>query len=710
MLNLGDAPLQESYQVNKVYAFPAPESSLPGGLHDPVSDFLNAMAEHGLSPIDLVVSGELVRFDVDRKGDKAGWYIFHLDGIPAGSFGSWKTGLSESWCSKKRSDVSDSEWEEHLKRTAAMQKKRDAEKAKEQTAAANMANQIWEGAVDTTDHPYLTRKGVQSHFLRKKGSVLLVPVLNESGEIVNLQRILSKKNQDGKDKFFLRGGRKTDCFHHILSESGKVGAVVYICEGYATGASIHQATGEAVYIAFDAGNIRPVAKVIRKKHPDAQIVICGDDDRWTPGNPGQTKAKAAGREINATVVFPSFKDVSGKPTDFNDLLAREGIEAVKEQIRAGLIKTPDILTPVNIRLILSTMPERMPFLIADRIPAGRGILITGLGGSSKTRILYQLAIGSIIGHLPFPWEVERTGRAVLVLTEDTESDVHRTLFFMIEALGLTEQEKQLVADNLIVFPMAGKDIKLLAKSQNGVLERTPAFYDMVSRVNDLGNTVFVGIDPALGVTEGDELDQNHQRTLGKTVDDMAIMTGATCALVSHATKASLGTQELSSHNSRGGGAITDAVRAEYSMRNMTGLEALKAGITDPEERRRYVQLCATKGNALPPSAFVPVWLKRDDSGTLFESELVYGDIETPREKDIKILELLETPSNLKDWREKAIAKGLITAKNADGQKKDMDRVKQRLEKAGLIKSGIGKGVWFRTHETETDIENYRDID
>lgn len=281
-------------------------------------------------------------------------------------------------------------------------------------------------------------------------------------------------------------------------------------------------------------------------------------------------------------------------------------------------------TPLDLACLMERTPPAVSFFVRDKMPLARGVLITGLGGSSKTRLIYHLALGGVLGRLPFDWQVERTGKAFLLLTEDVPEDVHRILHSMTRGLGLTPDEKAVVADNLIIHPLAGQDVKLLVKTPAGVLEKSPLFSEVTETIKALGDVVFVGIDPALGVTEGDELDQNHQRSLGKMADDLAIATGATVALVSHATKGSLGQDELTSHSSRGGGAITDAVRAEYVLRNMTAKEATKAGICDLEERRRYVQLSATKGNTLPPTAFVPIWLRRDDTGCLLGSDLQSG--------------------------------------------------------------------------------------
>ena len=112
--------------------------------------------------------------------------------------------------------------------------------------------------------------------------------------------------------------------------------------------------------------------------------------------------------------------------------------------------------------------------------------------------------------------------------------------------------------------------------------------------------MFVGIDPALGVSEGDEASQCDQRALGRMADNLAVRCDCSVLALSHATKGSLQSDELTSHSSRGGGAITDAVRVEYAMRTLTAKEAPKYGINDIAERESYVQLKATKGNRIPP--------------------------------------------------------------------------------------------------------------
>lgn len=208
------------------------------------------------------------------------------------------------------------------------------EQARQQAAhdhAATDAAARWAQASDTGNSPYLTRKGVQSYGVRfAADGWLLVPVRDASGALLNLQRIAPDKPTDGgPDKLFLKGGPKRGLWHWCGDPAGA--AVLLVAEGYATAASVHQATGRPVAVAFDAGNLAHVAKALHQAHPSALIVVCGDDDRDTEArtghNTGRDKATAAARAVHGVAVFPEGLPEGG--SDFNDLHQAAGIEAVR---------------------------------------------------------------------------------------------------------------------------------------------------------------------------------------------------------------------------------------------------------------------------------------------------------------------------------------------------------------------------------------------
>ncbi|MBS1212219.1 MAG: toprim protein [Proteobacteria bacterium] len=144
---------------------------------------------------------------------------------------------------------------------------------------------------------------------------LLVPMRDAAGTLWNLQAIFPKPHSIlGRDKDFLPGGRKVGLFHVL----GEPADAILIAEGYATAATVHEATWHQTCVAFDCSNLMAVAHTVRDGHPGQRITLCADNDRHTSGNPGVTKANAAARAIGGLVSVPTFPD--GVPgTDWNDL-------------------------------------------------------------------------------------------------------------------------------------------------------------------------------------------------------------------------------------------------------------------------------------------------------------------------------------------------------------------------------------------------------
>jgi hypothetical protein len=363
-------------------------------------------------------------------------------------------------------------------------------------------------------------------------------------------------------------------------------------------------------------------------------------------------------------------------------------------------------TDGNIAALLAAPPPPRKWFVRDRLIAGRGHLLTGIGGASKSTVLYHLGIGAVLGRLPWSWKVEHTGTALLFLTEDVADDVHEMLTTMTTALGLSEIERKKLAAKLRVWPLAGEDARLLSLDGQSIFENSRGL-GLIERCRQFDDVAFIGLDPALGLTEGDENNQAHQRFLGQYADKLAIASGACTVLVSHATKASAMMDEITSHTSRGGGGITDAVRGEFAMRTMTAKEARVYGIGDLAERKRLVQLVATKGNRLPPEAYLPTWLRRGNGGTLSSAELAVvesRDTSRPTTTDHRILEVLRemcttaVPS-MTEWRDECTSRGLITGRSPHATKKALERVRDRLLEAALIQPAM-RGAYVPTDSHE----------
>lgn len=221
-----------------------------------------------------------------------------------------------------------------LKAQAKAKREREqAEQRERHTAqqkAATEAARLWGQASETGHSPYLERKGVQAHGVRfGADGWLIVPMRDAAGALLNVQRIAPTKPSDGPDKLFLKGGRKQGLMHWCGDPAGA--AVLLLAEGYATAASLHEAAGYPVAVAFDAGNLAHVVRAVRGTYPQARVIVCGDDDRATEAktgkNPGRNKATEAAKLVRGVAVFPEGLPDGG--SDFNDLAAHAGHEAVR---------------------------------------------------------------------------------------------------------------------------------------------------------------------------------------------------------------------------------------------------------------------------------------------------------------------------------------------------------------------------------------------
>ena len=288
---------------------------------------IKAMEEHGFIVGSVVMDGKIHRFDVEDK-KLAGWYCFYGDGIPAGSYGNWATGEKHRWCEKGESELDPQERAGYLRKLEQIKRRREVIQAQEHAIAAEKVNNIYRTLHDADDHPYLTKKQIKPYFAKQgEDGSLVIPVYSDDDRIQSLQLISPTRS-----KLFYPGGRMKGGF---LPIGNGVYDPVLICEGYATGCTLFDATGHDTYISFTAGNLKAVAKIVKKRHPDAKIIVCCDNDAGTEGNPGITKGKEAAESIGAYYAWPAFETKhyeTMKPTDFNDLYILTGNHEVRAQV------------------------------------------------------------------------------------------------------------------------------------------------------------------------------------------------------------------------------------------------------------------------------------------------------------------------------------------------------------------------------------------
>lgn len=347
------------------------------------SDVLEQLQEADLEPKLPLEFGRLVRCAVKGDREKRGWYWLHEIAAHAGgmlivgSFGAWhgtdNTARKIELPKACRDEMSREQLESMRRRLAEDRKRAELARAREAERAAEVAAKAWAACSPTGDAEYLKRKGVGAHGIRFSPSgAIAVPVLDTGGKIHGLQVIRTPaqatKSRRPEKEFWPPGVIKKGHFHLV----GIPTNVLLIAEGYATAASLHEATNLPVAVAFDAGNLPVVAAALRKRYKTVRMLFCADDDAgqkcsscgervWLPEHPtdcpacgkphraqnaGVTMASAAGVEVGGAWLRPVFAAEAArrdrylatgvKVTDFNDLHAAEGLHVVRTQVEARI--------------------------------------------------------------------------------------------------------------------------------------------------------------------------------------------------------------------------------------------------------------------------------------------------------------------------------------------------------------------------------------
>jgi putative DNA primase/helicase len=279
--------------------------------------FLSALGQDGIEPdCTIVADGRLHRFrhHKDKPNTRNGWYILFPDFPSSGAYGCWKRGIHKTW---EFSPTEDSVI--MLSRLVIVKKAM----AQDYETGRILAQEILQTSIPANgQHKYLQRKSVGAYGIFYQRGALIIPLRDTAGRLHGVQRIYG----DGS-KRFSKGTDKSGHFHMIGSPEEKS---ICIAEGYATAATIHEVTNYTVVVAFDAGNLFPVAKALRTEYPDSNLIVCADTDRWTDTNPGMTHAFKAAEAVGGRLVWPRFSKFCSLGSDFNDLYLEEG----KKEVRA----------------------------------------------------------------------------------------------------------------------------------------------------------------------------------------------------------------------------------------------------------------------------------------------------------------------------------------------------------------------------------------
>lgn len=396
-------------------------------------DVLNA---NGLIPSEIIADGKLHRCPTEAKPHKQnGAYIAHLDTPATLWWCNWESVEQGTFTETEARTFSQSEKEALRQRQAIVKQQREHEFARQQAAAAQKAQSELNASFPCSpEHPYLRRKAIPplGAVRQAQNGTLLIPVQDASGNVQTLQRIAP----DGA-KRFLTGG-KVHGGHFVIQ--GKPEMPLVVCEGYATGASIHLACGYTVYVAFSANNLPIVAGIVRNAFPDKTILICGDNDEA-----GSNKGQEATQAAQAQLILPFF--TLGIGTDFNDLHESEGLQEVRRQLEASenhpaAVDSGPSLVALDLGEFLSMpIPDR-GFLLEPVLPVqGIGIMYAPRG-IGKTFAALSVAVAVASGGKVFDWRAPMPKRTLYVDGEMPAIAMQNRLAALINGVAAPSHTKK----------------------------------------------------------------------------------------------------------------------------------------------------------------------------------------------------------------------------------------------------------------------------
>lgn len=540
-----------------------------------MSEFQQYLIQQGYDNApDFSQPGKFYRFR--SSGAKAKNVFAKLfDDGEGGIYGDWKEGTTHIWQSRNMREMPAAEREA----LAAVHRiKADiARREREESFARNAerAESIYNKLPLAQDHPYLTAKGIKSHGVRVTGdgrlAILATSITDDGVKPATLQFIAA----DG-DKRFLTGGKTGGAFFTLEGDN----STVYLCEGFATGASIHEATQCTVIVAFNAGNLMTVARAVRQ-HTPGNIIIAADDDYQTvrppnhpqagqTWNPGLEAANAAAQEINAKVIVPKFSGAN-RGTDFNDLALIEGASVVLKQLSTKTFLI-DLDQWTYDAQGFEGIPQKREWLIRGVFPMGQAALLASAGGLGKSYLMLDLAHKVAIDkHTDF-WNIhrktafgniERGGTAFYISAEDDKIEIHSRLAEIDPARTIHKEGKgkQLIT---IPGPDMGMSPRLFTSDKDDV-SPTPLWLDIVERLKAIENLTMVVLDPIQALIAADMNNPSHVQAISSELSRLAAETGASVIFTHHVKKPNsahpIETPADARESIRGTGAVVDSVRA-----------------------------------------------------------------------------------------------------------------------------------------------------
>ncbi len=471
----------------------------------------------------------------------------------------------------------------------------EQERAKRDSAII-AARERWMAAQhEVPSHAYLTRKGITSHGARLEGELLLVPLYGEDGKIQTIQSIAP----DGRKLFVtdapVSGG--------LLVIGGKVFSTtgtVIVCEGFATAASLYQATGLVTVCAFNSGNLRHVALRLAEKYPSKQYLVAGDDDRGKDKNVGRAAAIEAAQILQCQAVFPDFPAGSAG-TDFNDMAAEYSLEAVRALVVDGELpsgetvpETPQLIkaTPFKWRDEADIPPRK--WLYGKHLLRKFVSLDIAAGGVGKSSVKIGEALAMTSGRALYDKEVfDGPLKVWLYNLEDPSEETERRIHATAKRFDLKPED---FGNRLFVDSGRDQPCVIAEETPTGVKIAVPIVDALIAEIKARGVDVF-SVDPFVSSHHVSENDNKAIDVVAKEWARIADVCDCSINLVHHIRK--LNGAEATAESARGAVSLIAAARSVLVYNRMSEEEADRAGIT-PEEASFIFRTTNDKANLAPP--------------------------------------------------------------------------------------------------------------
>lgn len=375
---------------------------------------------------------------------------------------------------------------------------------------------------------------------------------------------------------------------------------------------------------------------------------------------------------------------------------RKKMQAKTEEEKAKFTNNggPETLLPLTwaeagVNRFLINEPPEQDYLFDGLILRNLVYGVFAAGGTGKSYFLLQLVTALATGHSLGPFKPTRSNRVLYLGAEDPEWELHRRIHLIASNQGLLSSKE--LADNLAVYPIAGKIGPLLMLGQNNN-PTTSAYYEWLQEtISNLKGLEVLVLDPLSRLYGLNENDNAHGTAWISALERLALDYNISIIFAHHEPKSASQNKSLQDSTGRGAGSIKDGCRGTISMRGMTESDSNKFDDVNP---RDYVEVDISKANytaKLPNS----VYFRRGDGGILEPVNLGMDRIKGVAEALAYELSLLI---------EQPVSRGDLIKKRGQGKVisatlKDSIALNHKRDMSNAIIYGLREGLF---HEYEID--------